>query len=88
VALDHQVSKVENYIYVYHRYKVFNTTWAPCIAKLLKDDFSVVDIQYASATALTTTTIATPVNTNPTFGRLQICELSNFFVAAHNKDNT
>ena len=52
VALDHQVSKVENYIYVYHRYRVFNNTYAPCIAKLLKDDFSVVDIQYASAAAL------------------------------------
>ncbi len=24
----------------------------------------------------------------PTFGRLQICELNNFFVAAHNKDNS
>jgi hypothetical protein len=34
-----------------------NTTWSPCIAKLLKDDFSVVEIQYASAATVTTTSI-------------------------------
>ena len=48
----------------------------------------MVDAVYAKSSALIATTIVGPVVTQPTFGRLQICELLDIFVAAHNKDNT
>jgi hypothetical protein len=89
VALDNYVSKLDNLIYVFSRYKIDNTTYSPAVFSLSKDDFSFIEGSYSLSTSpLTRAAITQPVTTTPTYGRLQMCENLDFFVAAHNRDNT
>jgi hypothetical protein len=71
VALDNFVSKLDNLIYVFSRYKIDNTTYSPALFSLSKDDFSFIEGSYStSSSALSGSTITRPVTTTPTFGRL------------------